>query len=123
MLEKHHWAITKYNLQSGSCEMNRKDNQGQKKIHKRKTQMRSSQGQYSCQQDEPHGLDVSPDIPTGDLHDLMMSCYSANEVIEFTATKTTIDTIGQGDDTRKRLWHEERRKHLTASSVGKIAKR
>ena len=74
---------------------------------------------YSCHEDEPHGLDVSPDIPYGDLHDLMMSCYSANEVIEFTATKITIDTIGQGDDTRKRLWHEERRKHLIASSVGK----
>ena len=53
----------------------------------------------------------------------MMSCYSANEVIEFTATKIAIDTISQGDDTRKRLWHEERRKYLIASSVGKIAKR
>ena len=57
---------------------------------------------YSCHEDEPHGLDVSPDIPYGDLHDLMMSCYSANEVIEFTATKLPLIplaktmTLGKG---------------------------
>ena len=79
---------------------------------------------YSRHDDGPNALDVSPDIPTSDLHDLMVSYYSAHvKVTESTATKISIDTIGQGDDTSNILWHEERRKRLTASNVGKIAKR
>ena len=86
----------------------------------------SLQSRLDCSQhdDEPNALDVSADIPTSDLHDLMMFYYSAHvKVTESIATKITIDTIGQGDDTNNILWHEERRKHLTASNVGKIAKR
>ena len=79
---------------------------------------------YSRHDDGPNALDVSPDIPTSDLHDLMISYYSAHvKVTESTATKISIDTIGQGDDTSNILWHEERRKRLTASNVGKIAKK
>ena len=86
---------------------------------------------YSRHDDGPNALDVSPDIPTSDLHDLMVdlhdlmvSYYLAHvKVTESTATKISIDTIGQGDDTSNILWHEERRKRLTASNVGKIAKR
>ena len=79
---------------------------------------------YSRHDDGPNALDVSPDIPTSDLHDLMMSYYSAHvKVTESTSTRITVDTVGQGDDTSSMLWHEERRKRLTASNVGKIAKR
>ena len=79
---------------------------------------------YSRHDDGPNALDVLPDIPTSDLHeDLMVSYYSAHvKVTESTAKIITIDTIGQGNDTSNMLWHEERRKGLTAS-VGKIAKR
>ena len=54
----------------------------------------------------------------------MVSYYLAHvKVTESAATKIMIDTTGQGDDNSKILWHEERRKRLTASNVGKIAKR
>ena len=79
---------------------------------------------YSRHDDGPYALDVSADIPPSDLHDLMMPYYSAHvKVTKSIATKITIDTAGQGDDTSNILWHEERKKHLTASNVGKIAKR
>jgi len=51
----------------------------------------------------------------------MMSYYSANiKVTEATATRLSIDTVDQGESV---VWYEERRKRLTASNVGKIAKR
>ena len=54
----------------------------------------------------------------------MMSYYSAHvKVTESTSTRITVDTVGQGDDTSSMLWHEERRKRLTAYNVGQIAKR
>ena len=54
----------------------------------------------------------------------MASYYLAHvKVAESAATKIMIDTTGQGDDNSKVLWYEERRKRLTASNMGKIAKR
>ena len=55
----------------------------------------------------------------------MVSYYLAHvKVTETAATKITIDTTGQADDDNSKIfWYEERRKRLTASNVGKIAKR
>ena len=69
-------------------------------------------------------LDVPPDIPTSSLLDLIMSYYSAHvKVTESNSTKIAIETVGQGADTSNMFWNEERRKCLTVSNVGKIAKR
>jgi len=66
-------------------------------------------------------MDVPSDIPPKDLHSLMMSYYSAKiKVTEATATRLSIDTVDQGESV---VLYEERRKRLTASNVGKIAKR
>jgi len=65
-----------------------------------------------------NAMDVPSDIPTKDLHILMMSYYSASiKVAETTATRLSVD---QGESV---VWYEERRKRLTASNAGKIAKR
>ena len=51
----------------------------------------------------------------------MTSYYSAHiKVTEAAATKLSMDTVDQGDSV---AWHEERKKRLTASNVGKISKR
>jgi len=66
-------------------------------------------------------MDVPSNIPPKDLHSLMMSYYSANiKVTEATATRLSIGTADQGESV---VWYEERRKRLTTSNVGKIAKR
>jgi len=59
-------------------------------------------------------------LPPKDLHSFMMSYYSGSiKVTEATATRLSISTIDQGESV---VWYEERRKRLTASNVGKIAK-
>jgi len=69
----------------------------------------------------PNAMDVPSDIPPKDMHNLMVSYYSANiKITEVTATKLSIDTADQGESV---LWYEERSERLTASNVGKIAKR
>jgi len=76
---------------------------------------------YSRYDDGPNATDVPSDIPPQELSNLMTSYYSAHvKVTEAAATKLSIDTVDQGDSI---LWHEERKKRLTASNVGKIAKR
>ena len=79
---------------------------------------------YSRHDGGPNALDVSPDLPATDLHDLMTSYYLAHvKVNESEATKITINITGQGDDDNtKIIWYEERRKRITALNVGKIAK-
>ena len=80
---------------------------------------------YSRYYDGLNVLDVSPDIPVSDLHDPMVSYYLAHvKVAETAATKIIIDTTGQADDDNSKIfWYEKRRKRLTVSNVGKIAKR
>ena len=63
---------------------------------------------YSRYDDGPNAVDISPDIPTSDLYDLMVSYYSAHvKVTEAAVTKITVNTTGQGDDNSNVLWHEE----------------
>jgi len=95
------------------------------KDRKRSDNSLQSRLDYSRHDGGPNALDVSPDLPATDLHDLMTSYYLAHvKVNESEATKITINTTGQGDDDNtKIIWHEERRKRITASNVGKIAKR
>ena len=58
------------------------------------------------------------------LHDVMMRYYKANiKVTKASAKQITISTMGQSTGEFKQKQHEERRKRITASSVGQIAKR
>ena len=54
----------------------------------------------------------------------MIKYYDANiKVTEASAEQITINTMGQSTGELKQKWLEERRKRITASSVGLIAKR
>ena len=55
----------------------------------------------------------------------MVSYYNTNvQVTEAAAQKIAINTVDQGDgEFDGQLWREERRKRITSSSVGQIAKR
>ena len=54
----------------------------------------------------------------------MVSYYLAHvKVTETATTKITINTTGQANDNSKIFWYEKQGKQLTASHVGKIAKR
>ena len=54
----------------------------------------------------------------------MIKYYEANiKVTEASAKQITISTMGQSTSEFEQKWHEERRKRITASSVGQIAKR
>ena len=53
----------------------------------------------------------------------MIKYYEANiKVTEASAEQITISTMGQSTGKFEQKWHEERRKRITASSVGQIAK-
>ena len=122
VLGKCHWVTTKRYLQSSGCKKGCKCSQRQKeKSHykrknltkkcKRSDNLLQSRLDYSHHDGGPNALDVSPDLPVSDLHDLMASYYLAHvKVTESAATKIMIDTTGQGDDNSKIPWHEERRK-------------
>ena len=117
MLEKQHWAISPSKtfkvVAAKRTEMVNKDRKRKSRTEenlrrkkcKRVDNSLKSRLDYPHYDDGPNALDVSPDIPTSDLHDLMVSYYSAHvKVTESTATKITIDTVGQGDDTSNLLW-------------------
>ena len=73
----------------------------------------------------PNATEVYSDVSASNLCELMVSYYNANvKIAESTTQKIAITTIDQGDgDFSSQVWHEERRKRITSSSVGEIAKR
>ena len=73
----------------------------------------------------PNAIDILPDIPASDLHDVMLFYYSRQiKVTEAAAADITLRTNEQGGNSNsKAIWHEHRRVRVTASNVGKIAKR
>ena len=73
----------------------------------------------------PNAIDILPDIPASDLHDVMLFYYSRQiKVTEAAAADITLRTNEQGGNSNsKAIWHEHRRIRVTASNVGKIAKR
>ena len=73
----------------------------------------------------PDATEVPIDICTSNLHDLMVSYYEANiKIEEPEAQKITINTTDQGTgESGSQIWLEERRKRITSSNTGQIAKR
>ena len=69
--------------------------------------------------------DISTDLPTCDLQDLMVSYYKANIVVnDSRAAYIQLTTMKHGSDNKASiLWKEERRLRVTSSNVGAIAKR
>ena len=81
---------------------------------------------YSRYDDRGHNAtEVPSDVSASNLRELMVSYYNSNvKITESTAQKIAINTIDQGDgNSNGQVWHEERRKRITSSSVGEIAKR
>ena len=93
---------------------------------KKKTTHDSLQGRldYSRYDNKgPNASEVPSDLSSANLHDVMIKYYEANiKVTEASAEQITISTMGQSTGEFEQKWHEERRKRITASSVGQIAK-
>ena len=68
--------------------------------------------------------DISTDLPTCDLQDLMVSYYKANIVVnDSRAAYIQLTTMKHSSDNKASiLWKEERRLRITSSNVGAIAK-
>ena len=94
---------------------------------KRKTAHNSFQGRldYSRYDNKgPNATEVPSDLSPDNLHDVMIKYYEANiKVTEASAEQITISTMGQSTGEFEQKWQEERRKRITASNVGQIAKR
>ena len=72
----------------------------------------------------PNASEVPSDLSPANLRDVMIKYYEANiKITEASAEKITINTMGQSTGEFEQKWLEERRKRITASSVGPIAKR
>jgi len=81
---------------------------------------------YARHDGGPEVHDVHQDVPADILHGMMLDYYQAN--IYVSASKSVeieLATRNQGsaDETSLNLWMAERRKRITASSCGQIAKR
>ena len=97
-----------------------------RKRRKRNDNSLQSRLDYSRYHDKgPNAIEVPSDVSASNLRELMASFYNTNvKITESTAQKIAINTIDQGDgDSNGQVWHEERRKRITSSSVGEIAKR
>ena len=63
------------------------------------------------------------DLSTDNLHNIMSSYYKANIMVtEVSAEQINVNTMGHSSGEIEKTWHEERRKSITASNVGQIAK-
>ena len=68
-------------------------------------------------------LEVQMDLITDKLHDLMVQDYEAHAKVTETAAKQIYTkTVGQSNGECEHEWLEERRKSITSSNVGQIAK-
>ena len=92
-----------------------------------KTKHNSGQGRldYSRYDNKgPNASEVPMDLSTDNLHAIMIKYYKANIMVtEVSAEQININTMGQSSGEFEQRWHEERRKRITASNVGQIAKR
>lgn len=98
----------------------------QRKRRKRSDNSLQSRLDYSRHDNRgPNATEVPTDICISNLHELMVSYYNVNvKITEPVAQKIAINTIDQGDgELGSQIWHEERRKRITSSNVGQIAKR
>ena len=71
-------------------------------------------------------LDIVSDVPQNMLEDLMIKYYQTNVQVTTSKAKeleSTTTTQGNGDDTVGNIWKAERRKRITSSIIGQIAKR
>ena len=71
-------------------------------------------------------LDVASDVPQNILEDLMKKYYETNVQVSSSKAKeleSATITQGEGDDTVSNIWKAERRKRITSSIIGQIAKR
>ena len=96
-----------------------------RKPRKRNDNSLQSHLDYSRYDDKgPNATEVPSNVSASNLRELMVSYYNTNvKITESTAQKIAINTIDQGDgDSNGQVWHEERRKRITSSSVGEIAK-
>ena len=72
----------------------------------------------------PNAVEVPMDLFTDKLHDLMVEYYEAHvKVTETAAKQIYTKTMGQSNGECEHEWLEERRKRITSSNVGQIAKR
>ena len=72
----------------------------------------------------PDVTEVPSDILPANLTNMMIQYYRANvPVTEASASQIIINTMGQSSSENEQIWREDRRKRITASSVGQIAKR
>ena len=92
-----------------------------------KTKHSSAQGRFDYSHYDnkgPNASEVPMDLSIDNLHDIMIKYYKANIMVtEVSAEKININTMGQSIGEFEQRWHEERRKRITASNVGQIAKR
>ena len=99
----------------------------QRKKAKRARQVESKQGRddYSRHDGGKNATDIVTDISPDQLHALMREYYLANvKVSEAKCEELKLKTAGQGKcDNSLQVWLAERRKRITASNVGCIAKR
>jgi len=105
----------------------RDDVKTQRKKAKRAQQVESKQGRddYSRHDGGKNATEIVTDISPDQLHDLMREYYLANvKVSEVKCEELQLKTVDQGKcDNSLQVWLAERRKQMTASNVGSIAKR
>ena len=72
----------------------------------------------------PNAVEVPEDLSTANLHEIMIRyCEVQVKVTETSAKQIYIKTLGQSSGECELEWLEERRKRITSSNVGQIAKR
>jgi len=100
---------------------------GKRKKAKKESQSASQQGRehYSRYDGGSNANDILKDITDQHLCQIMREYYLANiNITESARENLTLMTSGQGNNEHSfRVWQSERRKRITASNVGKIAKR
>ena len=92
-------------------------------MKKRKITHDFLQGRLDYSRYDSKGPNASEVLVACQPRDVMIKYYDANiKVTEASAEKITINTMGQSTGEFEQKWLEERRKRITASSVGPIAK-
>ena len=123
-------AVVEERCKKTTSDRKRKATENEKNKRKRRkrgdSSLQSRQDYSHYDGNGPNAIDILPDIPVSDLHDVMLFCYSRQiKVTEAAAADITLRTNEQGGNSNSNaIWHEHRRRiRVTASNVGKISKR